>query len=770
MNLSEFLLSYFESEQYVPLRLRELADQFGLQGEARLELYDLVDQMLMDEKIKMSKRGRIKAYRSRAKKNESGDSKKEQKLQLEMMMKASEPTIEKAHSERESTKQATSEYTPSGDASAEIFRGRLQGNPKGFAFFVADEPEREDLFIRSEDLHGALHGDRVEVRVTERSEPGSERNDTGEVVRILQRNPEPIVGIFDGDAYGYVIPDRKQYACDIFIDEKDVHGAKNGDKVLVHLISDEQLDEHPEGRIDMVFGPADAQGVDISAVAAQFGIPCVFSQETLDEAEQLPEEVDPADYIGRKDLRKKWTVTIDGADAKDFDDAISVEKHGRYYNLYVHIADVSHYVKEGSAMDRDAYERGNSVYLLDRVIPMLPEKLSNGLCSLNPDVDRLTMTTQMTLDEQGHVVDHQFYPSVIHSNARLVYEDVSDYLEKGIPFSEDAGLLEQLDLMQEIYALLAMQRKSRGTLDFEFPETEIRLNEKGGADYVGLKERRVANRIIEEFMILNNMIVGTTFAEKKLPFIYRVHGGPSAAGLERINHALSVFHYQPVGDDPDPAQLRAILEQAKGEKEEGILSLFILQSMEKAVYSPQPQGHYGLALSYYSHFTSPIRRYSDLIAHRLLKAWLSGVPRTDDLTKKQLQTQAEHVSETEQKAEDAEHDVIDMKSAEYMQSYLGETFDGVITALTHFGAFIMLENTVEGLAHFRDMTDDYYSYDPDQLVARGEHSHRELHYGDRVRVKVVAANPVQREIDFRLEGFSDAGKEDFDGAERNERR
>ena len=765
MELREFLLSYFTSAQYEPLRTRELADRFGLEGEARIAFYNTIDAMLEEEVIKMSKRGKIKAYalpeheessarhKDKTEQKAALNTKKEHKPEVLPEKKtASELEAKEAKTSEKREKKQKAKEAPAKEQDPLI--GKLTGNAKGFAFFISAVEGQEDVFISPDDLNGAIHGDTVRIAITEKADPDAGRNANGRVVAILSRNTDPIVGMYEKqNGYGYVLPDKKSFFRDIYVSDADAMGASDGDKVILRLLPPEENEGNPSGRIIEVLGPAGAKGVDITAVARQFELPYEFSEETIKEAEALPEEVDKREFRGRRDLRNTFTVTIDGADAKDFDDAISVEKRGKYYILYVHIADVSHYVKPGSALDRDAYERGNSVYLLDRVIPMLPEKLSNGLCSLNPGEERLAMTTQMTLDAEGNVVDHQFYPSVIRSDHRLVYDAVSDYLEEGKRFDEDEALFAHLDMMATLYRLLAQKRRERGTLDFDFPETTVVLNEQGVAVDVKLADRRIANRIIEEFMILNNVVVGTTFFRKKLPFIYRVHAEPKAEDIERLNSALMAFHYEPIEMEPEPSRIRAILEQAKGQKEEGILNMFVLQSMSKAIYSPKPTMHYGLAEEHYSHFTAPIRRYSDLIAHRLLKALLSGNPVTDEAVKKELFIRCEHISLTEQKAEEAERDVVAMKCAEYMQRYIGQEFTGQITSLTNFGVFIRLPNTVEGLAHFRDMTDDYYSYDEDRMVIRGERNHRELHYGDEVRVLVAAANPLLREIDFHLPDF-----------------
>ena len=768
MELREFLLSYFTGAQYEPMRTKELADQFGLAGEARIAFYDTIDAMLEGEVIKMSKRGKIKAYA--LPERERDESQKKNKRQRNAVLAGNNTDEERKESgvsaEKEQrisqTKQSISpkensqkpQEKPVSPKEKDPLIGELVGNAKGFAFFVSSVEDCEDVFISPDDLNGAMHGDTVRIAIIEKADSVAGKNAKGRVIAVLSRNADPIAGVYEKqNGCGYVLPDRKNFSRPIFISDNDSLDAQEGDKVILHLLPPEANEGHPAGHITEVLGPEGKKGVDITAVARQFRLPYAFSEEAKKEAEALSDEVDKREFRGRRDLRNLFTVTIDGADAKDFDDAISLEKRGKYYVLYVHIADVSHYVKPGSALDHDAYERGNSVYLLDRVIPMLPEKLSNGLCSLNPGVERLAMTTQMTLDAEGNIVDHQFYTSVIRSDYRLVYEDVSDYLEEGTRFSEEGTLLSHIEEMATLYHLLAKKRKERGTLDFAFPETAVILNDEGIATDVRLADRRIANRLIEEFMILNNVVIGTTFFRKKLPFIYRIHAEPKAEDIERLNNALIAFHYEPIEADPEPSRIRTILEQVKGKKEEGILNMLVLQSMSKAVYSPKPTMHYGLAEEHYSHFTSPIRRYSDLIAHRLLKALLSGNPLTEDAIKKDLFVRCEHLSLMEQKAEEAERDVVEMKCAEYMQRFIGEEFIGQVVSLTNFGVFIRLPNTVEGLAHFRDMTDDYYSYDEDRMMVSGEKNHHELRYGDEVRVLVAAANPLLREIDFHLPDF-----------------
>lgn len=843
MDFKKILLRYISSADYQPKRSVELADEFHLVGEERLELYELLDTMLANDELHVTKRGRYKPVDKDAEANHAKKSSKKEKSKKKAKQKAKsaatdaveeQPSEQKAEQESKNTlqpdaaiptsvkensnapkrgkgakyvtpevklnktqtvkktdpqqtsenneeqkekpssSQNESDNRPQNEAEKQAIslggyadaedkkeegpvvkeHGFLKGNAKGFAFFVSDDKEFDDVFIAPDDLHGALHGDRVEIKITQNANAERGHNAEGEVVKILSRNENVIVGTFEKKGIdGYVIPDAKNYSVDIFVPGNLAIGANDGDKVVVEVDHKPGRGDYPKGKITEIIGNAKDSGVDITSIAYKFELPFEFSPETLKEAEEVPEEVNEDQKKGRKDFRKMFTVTIDGADAKDFDDAISIVKRGRFYNLFVHIADVANYVKAGSAIDKDAYLRGNSVYLLDRVIPMLPVELSNGLCSLNPHVDRLSMTTQMTIDENGTVVDYQFFESLIQSDYRLIYTDVSNYIEKGERFADDDELFEQLDQMNELYEILRKKRDARGSIDFEFPETDIVLNEEGVPVKIDLEERRTANRIIEEFMVLNNEVVGQHFSDRKLPFIYRVHEEPTPEKMERLNNALYAFHYDPVdAEDPKPLDFQRILKKAEGTPQSRILSMIVLTSMAKAVYRREPGIHFGLASERYSHFTSPIRRYADLIAHRLMKDFLHGdAMKGSPEVNKRLDEMCTHISETERKAEDAERDVVDMKSAEYMQKYVGEVLPGVVSSLTNFGVFIELENTIEGLAHFRNMQDDYYTYDEAHFVVRGERTNREIKYGDKVNVLVASSNPELREIDFLIQ-------------------
>lgn len=780
MNIKSFLLSYLSKESYTPVQASALAEDFGLDGPRRLEFYELIEEMLEKEMIRMTRKGKIKVNRAYLKEGEDRNSfshktekeKNEEKnwggqavapmdlKEARLEQKELPPESKEVFSEPEKTSPEPEKAFAEPEAllskeknsgKSEQKTGRVQTNRKGFGFVLPDEQNGIDIYVSGPHLNGALNGDQVSYQIIRNGDQKTGRNPEGMVTEVLERNPHPLIGTFVRKGRdNFVVPDDPRYFADILIPQGGSMNAEENDKVLVEIVTYQPGDPYPRGHVREIIGKTGEGGVDITSIARTFEIPCEFSKEAQDQAQTIPQKLLPQDRKGRRDLRNLYTVTIDGADAKDFDDAISVEKRGKYYNLYVHIADVSHYVPEGGPIDRDAYQRGNSVYLLDRVIPMLPLTLSNGICSLNPNEERLTMTTQISLNDQGEMVDSQFYPSVIRSNHRLIYTDVSDYMEEGKKFSEDAALYPQLDLMKKIYQMLDEQRDKKGTLDFDFPETKIILNEDGQAVDVKQEERRIANRVIEEFMILNNVVIGTYFYKKQLPFIYRIHEKPTAESIDHLNQVLTAFHYPQVSTNPRPEDLDKILEMAQGKKEEKVIGMAVLQSLQRAVYSPRPEIHFGLAEEHYTHFTAPIRRYSDLIAHRLVKSFLKGQPRKEEGLFESLTEKCTHISDMEERAEEAERDVIDMKSAEYMQGFIGEEFDGIVSSLMNFGVFVSLENSIEGLAHFRDMSDDYYTYDEVHFVAKGERTHRQIHYGDRVKVLVTAASPENREINFKI--------------------
>lgn len=623
--------------------------------------------------------------------------------------------------------------------------GWLESHERGFAFCMPEEGQ--DIFIAKENRNGAMHRDRVKVRLIQPSSP--DRKAEGEVVKVLERNVRPIVGTFhQAKGYGFVTPDDPRYGTDIYIGASLKKGAQNKDKVAAVIeFWPKRHDKNPQGRIVDVIGHHKAKGIEISSLAYQFNLPTEFSARALREAERLPDRVEA---IGdRIDYRSLLTVTIDGADAKDFDDAISIQKTETGHRLWVHIADVSHYVKKGSAIDKEAYERGTSVYLLDRVIPMLPEALSNGICSLNPHVDRLTVTCRMDVDQGGQVRAYAFEASAIRSDHRLVYTDVSDQLEGIRDVYDDPDLIEMLETCQDLFQILYTKRHERGAIDFDFPERKITLDKDGRPIDIRPEERRVANRIIEEFMVLANETVAVHFHKKKVPFFYRVHEDPAVQKIMALENILRNFgiHLQ---EGVSPKALQGVVEAVQGKEEARVVETMLLRSLSKARYTPETLAHFGLATDHYTHFTSPIRRYPDLIVHRIIRdEWNGKVHSKSDLVfQKYLAEAGEHTSIMERNAEEAERTAEDLMACIYMDQFVGSVFDGVVSGVTNFGIFVELDNTVEGLVAYRDMNKDFYVYDEVNMRAVGTDTGKTIALGDKVRVRVAGVNMDRNEINF----------------------
>ncbi len=632
--------------------------------------------------------------------------------------------------------------------------GTIEGNERGFAFLLPTDKTRRDIFIPGENMDGAFHGDKVIVNVV--NEGIGDRREEGEVIRILERSKKAIVGTFeDNKSFGFVVPDNKKIAYDIFIPKNSSLNAKTNQKVVVEISAYPQKNKNPEGRIIEILGYPNEKGTDILTVMREFNLPETFPEKILDLAKDIDQEVKKEDIVNRTDLRDLKIVTIDGFDAKDIDDAISIEKkeNGNFL-LGVHIADVSHYVKESSLLDKEALERGNSVYIIDKVIPMLPKELSNGICSLNPRVDRLTLSVFMEINKDGKVLDHDIKEAVINSSEKLVYDQVSDYLENDDPGIKDilGNVLGELDLMKELATILYDKRERRGSIDFDFPETKIILDGNGIPIEVRKEDRRIANRIIEEFMLVCNETIGERFFWSEIPFLYRVHDEPSAEKMSTFIKLIHNFGYQLKGQEIHPKELQLLTKDLKGKKEETLISNILLRSLKKAIYSSEPGSHFGLAAEYYTHFTAPIRRYPDLIIHRIIKAYLKGHLSQKDQNKleKILPEIAEHTSMTERRAEEAERDAEDMKKAQYMMKFIGDEFDGYISSLTHFGIFVQLDNTIEGLIHYTTMNDDYYIFDEDKYLVYGERTNQIYQIGDEIRVRLLDANPITRNIDFEV--------------------
>lgn len=629
--------------------------------------------------------------------------------------------------------------------------GKVQTTAKGFGFLLQEDSD--DIFLSASNLNSALNGD--EVIVKKYRDSSGERPE-GKVIRILQRKTEKLVGTFqDRRNFGFVVADEQKFAQDIYIPKKYMRNAKDGQKVQVRIVKWPEKNKKPEGEIVEILGYPDEPRVDILSIAKNLDIPMEFPKSALSEARGVPQEVAKEELNKRKDLRNTVTFTIDGADSKDFDDAVSISKNDRgNYVLGVHIADVSHYVKEHSSLDKEAFKRGNSVYLLNEVIPMLPEELSNGICSLNEGVERLTLSCVAEVDQKGKVVNHHIDPTVIRSHRRLVYDHVSDFLELGQKHKSVKGLEEELRQMEELSFILQKVRQNRGAVDFDIPEPKITLDKEGHPLEVKREERRTANKMIEEFMLLANQIVAEHFYRLKVPFLYRIHEEPTEEKIADLNQYIRPFGYH-VDEEVEPRDIQQLVEGAKGKKEEMFISTLTLRSMQKARYSADNDIHFGLAYQYYTHFTSPIRRYSDLIVHRIVKGNLEH--RGNKLPIEELRSIAEHVSATEKTAQEAERQVLDVKMAQYMANHIGEKAQGIISGVTSFGFFVQLDNLIEGLVRYESMQ-DYFVFEENEYAARNTATGQMYSIGDRVNIRVVNVNMTLGQIDFALEEEEDGKK------------
>ena len=637
--------------------------------------------------------------------------------------------------------------------------GRLIGNKKGFGF--VDIEGDEDVFIPPTCMNGAIHGDQVIVEIT--SKKGLDLE--GRIVKVLDRKLHQIVGEFYyKGGLGHIDPDDKKISIHIDIEQSKTMGAMNGHKVLVRLIGKGEKGNY-KGEVIKILGHKNDPGVDILSIVSKYEINDVFSDEVMEAVEQLPLEVTEEEYIGRRDLRNKTIFTIDGDDAKDLDDAVSIDKlENGHYLLGVHIADVSHYVKENGEIDKEAYERGTSVYLADRVIPMLPHKLSNGICSLNGGVDRLTMSCDMEIDEKGNIVDYDIYESVINSKKRMTYRAVNDILEKNIVEPGYEPFVDDLKEMEVLAHILRKNKERRGYIDFDIDEAKIIVNDNGEAIDVKLRERGTGEKLIEDFMIAANETVATHIYYMELPFIYRIHGKPNEEKIESFSQFLKTLgiSIQYNKNEITPKDMQRVLDSLKENKLFHLLSSLLLRSMQKAVYDKNNIGHFGLASKCYTHFTSPIRRYPDQTVHRLLRTYLFQKkldPETIRYWDLKLISIAEHSSEKERNAISCEREVDDMKKAEYMIKQIGEEYEGMITSVLNFGMFVELDNLIEGLISNDDMRGDTYYYDESTFSYVGKNSNKRYRLGDRVKVTVLNASKENKTVDFILSEMKDMKKE-----------
>ncbi len=634
--------------------------------------------------------------------------------------------------------------------------GVLDKHKAGFGF--VRQEEGGDIFIARSNMNGAMHGDLVEVDLLPEY-LWAKKSKEGLIDKVIERANTEVVGTFQKNKrFGFVIADDRKNTDDVFVRKSDFCNAQNGDKVVVKITKYPEKNVSAEGKITEVISRFGESGGEIKALIRAHGLLETFPSRANAEAKAKSKEViSDGEIARRRDLRQQTIITIDGASAKDLDDGVSIEKlpNGNYL-LGVHIADVSHYVEAGGYLDKEALKRGNSVYLLTRVVPMLPKVLSNGICSLNPGVDRLTLSCQMEIDPSGHVVSHEIFESVINSKARMVYDDVSDILEH-----EDQGLIDQYghiyeDLlhMGKLAEILRNKRKEKGSLDFDFDEAEILLDEDEIPVDIGIEARRTANRLIEEFMLIANQTIAEHFYWMELPFVYRVHEKPDVEKIMELKTFLAGFGISLAGnpDNIHPKMLGEILTRIEGEPYENIVGSVMLRSMKKAFYSTDCEGHFGLAFKYYCHFTSPIRRYPDLMIHRIIKSSINGKldEKLSDRFKAASEIAAETASQTERKAQEMEREVEKMKKAQYMQNHVGEFYEGVISGVTNFGLYVELPNTIEGMIRLDSLKDDFYDYEEGKYRVIGRQTRKIYGLGDPVKIVVLGASPEERTIDFAM--------------------
>ncbi len=674
----EMLAALVQEPAFVPMKLKELAVFLDIPREQREELKEVLDVLVAEGKIGLSKRGKY------------------------------------------------------GKPERFALVGIFTGNAKGFGF-VTVEGQEGDYYIPADKTGEAMHGDRVQI-VAGAAQQGKRAE--AQVVRVLEHANETLVGYFQKNkSFGFLVPDNQKIGRDIFIPQGKDMGAVNGHKVVVRITDYGSGRRNPEGVVTEILGHANDPGVDILSIVRAYGLPEEYPPEVMEQAGHMPDQVLEKDLAGRRDLREWQTVTIDGEDAKDLDDAVTITREKDGYRLGVHIADVTHYVREGSPLDQEALKRGTSVYLVDRVIPMLPHRLSNGICSLNAGVDRLALSCIMEIDAQGRVMGHEITESVICVDRRMTYTAVNAIITDRDPqvMEEYQEFVEMFDLMKELADILREKRKSRGSIDFDFPETKILLDEKGKPVEIRPYDRNAATRIIEDFMLIANETVAEDYFWQGVPFVYRTHDNPDPEKMKRLGVFINNFGYTIRTHDGEvhPKELQKLLGKIEGTQEEALISRLTLRSMRQARYMPVCSGHFGLAARYYTHFTSPIRRYPDLQIHRIIKENLRG-------------------GLTEQRTGhyEAERETVKLKKCEYMAERIGEIFEGVISGVTNWGFYVELPSTIEGLVHVNDLRGDFYVFEEDRMQLRGEHSGRIYKLGQKIAVEVAGTDRLTRTIDF----------------------
>lgn len=700
----EMIFDYIASEGYVPVKFREMAGILQVPKKEKEDFRQVIDALVAEGRIQIDSRGLIRPSASNVKK------------------------------------------------------GLFSGTAKGFGF-VTVEGEKEDIFIPEDASKGAMHGDTVQIEIY--AEKTGKRKE-GRVLAILERGTDMVVGTFHKSKnFGFVVPDNQKLGTDIFIPKEDTKGAVTGHKVVAQLTSYGSSQKSPEGRIVEILGHVNDPGVDIMSIIKAFGLPEEYPAEVMKQVEGVKEEVDEADIAGRCDIRDWQMVTIDGEDAKDLDDAITLTKEGGIYHLGVHIADVSEYVRENTPLDKEALKRGTSVYLVDRVIPMLPHKLSNGICSLNEGTDRLALSCFMDIDEKGTVVSHKIAESVVRVTRRMSYTSVKKIIEDKDPAEceEYKELVPMFLLMEELADILRKKRYQRGSIDFDFPESKIYLDDKGRPTDIQPYERNKATKLIEDFMLIANETVAEDYFWQEVPFVYRTHEYPDSDKIEKLGIFINNFGYSIhiSQDEIHPKELQKLMEKIDGTPEEALISRLTLRAMKQAKYSTDNDGHFGLATKYYCHFTSPIRRYPDLQIHRIIKENLrQGITqkRREHYTRI-LPEVATRSSMMERRADEAEREVEKLKKAEYMKQFVGEVFEGVISGLTTWGIYVELPNTVEGMIRVTNLPGDYFYYDEENYVMIGEHTRKTYKLGERILVEVDSVDKILKTIDFIPGGEAD---------------
>lgn len=692
------LLQLFQDPAFVPMKIKEIAILLDVPRDQREDLKDVLDSLLSEGKIGVSQRGKY------------------------------------------------------GKPDISSISGVYFGHPKGFGF-VAVEGLEQDIFIPEEKNGGALHGDTVLISVE--SESGNGKRAEGRVLKVVNHANSEIVGFYQKNKnFGFVIPDNQKLAKDVFVPQGKDMGAVNGHKVVVKVTDFGGPGRKPEGVIIEILGHVNDPGTDILSIVRAYGLAEEFPDSVMKQVAAIPSEIDGKDMQGRLDIRELQTVTIDGEDAKDLDDAITISKKGDVYTLGVHIADVTNYVTERSPLDEEALNRATSVYLVDRVIPMLPHKLSNGICSLNQGEDRLALSCFMDIDESGDVISHKIAETVINVDRRMTYTAVDAIVtdRDEAVMKEYEGFAPMFFLMKDLADILRERRKNRGSIDFDFPETKVILDEKGKPIEIKPYDRNAATKIIEDFMLLANETVAEDYFWQEIPFLYRTHDNPDPEKMKSLATLINNFGYSIRFHNGDvyPKEVQKLLANAEDTPEEALISRLALRSMKQAKYTVTNTGHFGLAAKYYTHFTSPIRRYPDLQIHRIIKENLrSGLSEKRISHYDKILGQVSIQSSTmERRAEEAERETIKLKKCEYMSKYIGEEFDGVISGVTNWGLYVELPNTVEGMVHVNQLQDDYYHFDEEHYMLVGETTRKTYKLGQPIRVVVENTDKLLRTIDF----------------------